>query len=166
LRQVTALVYPLLSLPNKTDDFKAEAPETRTLDGAAYLANAMPDDYAAMQFLGQVAPGVIVEAVGGQYSEYARVATYTGLPGVLGWPGHESQWRGGAAEMGSREADIKTLYTTFNWDDAQAIVKKYNIRYIYFGPLEAQTYAVYADKFDRHLGKIYQAGSVVVYEVP
>jgi YYY domain-containing protein len=163
---VVGLAYPLLSIPNKTNNFNAGKPDMRTLDGAAYLAMYSPDDYAAIQFLTTAPLGVVAEAVGGSYSEYARVATYAGQPNVLGWPGHEGQWRGGYDEQGSRFDDISALYQTNDWGVASDVIAKYNIRYIYVGPLERRTYGVYEDKFAQHLPVIYQQGQVTVYEVP
>jgi uncharacterized membrane protein len=159
------LVYPVLSLPSKTDNFKANHPEQRTLDGGAYLANTMPDDYQAIQFMEKLGPGVVAEAVGGQYSEYARIATYTGMPTVLGWPGHEGQWRDQTLQ-GSREQDIETLYTSNDWATAQEIIDRYNIRYIIVGNLERTTYQVNEDKFNRFLKPVFQQGNITVYEVP
>ena len=52
----------------------------------------------------------MAEAVGGSYSGYACVSRLSGYPTVLGWPGHELQWRGGGEEIGSRENDIQQLY--------------------------------------------------------
>jgi len=111
-------------------------------------------------------PGVILEAVGGSYSQYARISTHTGLPTVLGWPGHEVQWRGGTREMGSREADIATLYTTPDWQTARDILTRYHVRYVYLGPLERQTYPVSDFKFRTYLQVVFQQGGVTVYEVP
>jgi YYY domain-containing protein len=159
------LVYPVFSLPKKTDNFKIAHPEQRTLDGAAYLANIMPDDYQAIQFMQRLDPGVVAEAVGGQYSEYARVATFTGMPTVLGWPGHESQWRDSTLQ-GTRAQDIETLYTTNDWTTAQEIIDRYHIRYVYVGNLERSTYRVNEEKFNRFLKPVFEQGSVTIYEVP
>jgi YYY domain-containing protein len=162
------LVYPAFSLPNKTDDFKIKNPEQRTLDGSAYLAYSMPDDYTAFQFMQELEPGVVAEAVGpggGQYSEYARVATYTGMPTVLGWSGHEGQWRDGVLQ-GSRQDDIAALYSIDDWFAAQEIIDRYDIRYVYVGNLERSTYHVNEEKFNMFLKPIYQQGSVTIYEVP
>jgi uncharacterized membrane protein len=159
------LFYPVFSLPEKTDNFKAEHPEQRTLDGAAYLANMMPDDYQAIQFMQKLDPGVVAEAVKDSYSEYARVATFTGMPTVLGWDNHESQWRDYALQ-GTRKADIEMLYTTNDWATTQEIINRYNIRYIYVGNLERNTYNVNEEKFNRFLKPVFQQGSVTVYEVP
>jgi len=159
------LVYPIFSIPNKTDSFKANNPEQRTLDGSAYLANTMPDDYKAFQFMRGLEPGVVAEAVGGQYSEYARVSTFTGMPTVLGWPGHEGQWRD-ASLQGTRQVDIESLYSTPDWDATQMIINQYHIHYIYIGNLERTTYRVNEEKFGRYLKLIYQQGTVTIYEVP
>ena len=159
------LAYPIFSLPTKTDDFKIDNPEQRTLDGSAYLAVYMPDDYQAIQFMQGLEPGVVAEAVGGQYSEYARISTYTGMPTVLGWPGHETQWRDGAL-LGSRESDIETLYSTPDWGTTKSIIDRYDIRYIVVGGLERGKYRVNEEKFNNFLKPIYQQGNTTIYEVP
>jgi uncharacterized membrane protein len=85
---------------------------------------------------------------------------------VQGWGGHEAQWRGGAREMGSRESDIIRLYTTSDWEEAEAIIEKYQIRYIYIGSSEVRTYRVEEDKFRANLVRIYSNPTVVIYEAP
>jgi YYY domain-containing protein len=160
------LTYPVLALPNRTENFEVANPETRTLDGAASLGIYNPDDYAAIQWLARAKPGIVVEAVGGAYSESARVSTFSGQPTVLGWANHEGQWRGGSAEMGSRADDIALLYTTSNWTEAENILKQYNIRYVYIGRLERTTYVVDERKFSANLSEVYKQGQVVIYEVP
>jgi uncharacterized membrane protein len=116
--------------------------------------------------LGTAPDGVIAEAIGGSYSAYARISTYTGLQTVLGWPGHEGQWRGGYEEQGSRQDDIKLLYSTAKWETANGILQKYNIRYVYIGTLERTTYSVQEEKFRTHLKIVFQQGLVTIYEVP
>lgn len=163
---LAGLIYPALSLPNKTDNFNLNTPERRTIDGAAYLGTYNPDDYLAIQWLTLARPGTVAEAVGGSYTEFARVSTYSGQPSVLGWPGHESQWRGGSTEMNGRSEDLAKLYTTSNWIETQTILKRYDIRYVYLGPLERSTYAVDDRKFSTNLSEAYNQGQVVIYEVP
>jgi uncharacterized membrane protein len=112
-----------------------------------------------------------VEAVGGSYSysngvDYERISTHTGLPTVLGWVGHELQWRGGTQEMGSRESDVNLLYETGDWQQALSIIQMYQIRYIYIGDVERSTYKVNPDKFSMNLPVIFSNTSVTIYEVP
>ena len=110
--------------------------------------------------------GVVAEAIGGSYTGFGRISEYTGLPTVLGWPGHESQWRGTSAPQGNRAEDIATLYTTPDWGTAQDILSRYNIRYVYIGGLERSTYPVHEDKFVRNMAQVFQQGTVTVYEAP
>ena len=159
----SALVYPSLMILNKTNSFK---PQIWTLNGNAYINLYRPDEDLAMNWLKTQTRGTIAEAVGGSYTEYARVSEQTGFPAVLGWPGHEGQWRGGYTEVGSREQEIKTLYESINWDEVKTIISRYGIRYIYVGYLENSTYTVSTKKFDDNLKVIYQNNSVVIYEVP
>lgn len=158
---ITGLVYPLLAYPNRTNNFRP--PEGWTLDAAAFLERQNPDEGLAVRWLRSVPLGVLAEAVGGSYSQYARVSMVTGLPTVIGWPGHELQWRGSAEPLGTRQQDIAMLYETRDWDTAWQILQRYNIRYVYVGPLERSTYRVFDEKFRLH-GQTYSFGSVVIYE--
>ncbi|MHB8136625.1 MAG: DUF2298 domain-containing protein, partial [Anaerolineaceae bacterium] len=160
---IGGLAYPLVMLGNKTNNFK---PVTFTLDGNEYLARNNPDDYAAIQWLSQQPLGVVTEAIGGSYSDYARISTRTGMPTVLGWPGHEGQWRGGYTEVGSRETDIKTIYTSTDWILVSSLIERYNIRYIYLGPLEVSSYNTDGSLFAANLPLVYQNNGVSIYEVP
>jgi YYY domain-containing protein len=159
-----SLAYPILSLWNKTNGF--QPPAGFTLDGTAYIQRENPDEAAAIRWLNSTTQGVIAEAVGGSYTNFARISTNTGLSTVLGWPGHESQWRGGSTEQGNRQQDIQTLYSTSTWSTAEAILKQYDIRYVYIGSLERTTYTVNEAKFQRHLESVFHQGQVVIYQVP
>jgi YYY domain-containing protein len=162
-----ALVYPVFSLWDKTRGF--DPPNGLTLDGAAYIARQSPPEMAAIQWLRSAPLGVIVEAVrpdGGQYSDFGRVAAHSGMPTVLGWIGHQIQWRGGSAEIGSRQADIERLYTTRSWEQAEQVIRQYDIRYVVVGPRERSTYRLFEAKFDRLLVPVFSQGDMVIYEAP
>ncbi len=163
---VAGLAYPILGISNKTNNF--DPPSGLTLDGADHLNRESPEDAAAIHYL-QTAPlGVVAEAASplGSYTNYARISTHTGLPTVLGWPFHESQWRGDSAPQGSREADLRTLYETPDWETAKIIIDRYQIRYIVVGFLEQTTYRVSETKFQQHLIVLFQVGNTVIYGVP
>jgi YYY domain-containing protein len=168
------LVYPLFSLWNKTNGFQ---PAGWTLDSTAYLARQSPDEMSAVQWLQAAPPGVIAEAVpqgGGSYTESARMATLSGQPGVLGWVGHENQWRGdtGAVAIGSRQSDLERLFCGRDWEETQAILEQYQIRYIVIGNLERSIYqanngscplGVMDEKFQRYLTPAFQSGPVTIF---
>jgi YYY domain-containing protein len=102
-------------------------------------------DYRALQWIKQnIKKGtpVILETTWDQYRGYNRISSFTGLPGVLGWPGHENQWRGkhGDKEIGVRHADVDTIYTTNDINLAMSLINKYKIEYVYVGALEIDRY--------------------------
>ena len=160
---LVGLTYPILSVFNKTNNFKP--PFGFTLDDFERVQRENPDEAAAIQWLRSAPDGVVVEATGNPYSSYARISIYTGLPTVLGWGNHEGQWRDQALQ-GTRKDDIATLYTTSDWNVTQDIINRYDIRYIYIGNLERSTYQVNEEKFNRFLRPAFQQGSVIIYGVP
>jgi hypothetical protein len=164
LALIAGLVYPILAFLNKANNF--DPPFDYTFDSSAHLDIYNPEDAAAIRYFQSAPLGIVAEAVGGSYSNYARISTYTGLPTVLGWPWHEYQWRGNWDAHGTREADIKTLYEVPNWETAQSIIDRYQIRYIVVGNLERTTYNVNETKFQQHLAVLFQVGNTVVYGVP
>jgi YYY domain-containing protein len=136
-----------------------------TLDGTQDSPYLSTDDWVIVTWLQNAAHGVVAEAVGGSYSDYARISTHSGQPTVLGWGFHEVQWRGTSEETDIRTSDVRTLYETGSWDTTLEIIEKYNIRYIYLGSLEQRTYFVNPVKFERNLPSI-QQGNVTLYIVP
>jgi len=158
-----SLTYPALSIANKTNDFNPTF--GWTLDDFTRIQHTTPDEAAAIEWLKSAPDGVVAEAVGGGYTSYGRISEYTGLPTVINWPDHESQWGRTSADLGTRQDDIKTLYSTPNWQAALAIINQYNIQYIYIGDLERSTYPVQEDKFRAHLMQVFHQGNVTIYEV-
>jgi YYY domain-containing protein len=166
---VAGLAYPVIAVPTKTGDFAGEP----TLDGTAFLEGLYPDDVAAIRWLQANADpdSVVLEAVGGQYSTYGRVAELSGLPTVLGWPGHELQWRGpeGMGRLaGGREDDICTLYGTRDSATTWKLLGRYGVDYVFVGVLERN--ADYATpgglaKFDHLLTPVFRQGQTVIYRV-
>jgi uncharacterized membrane protein len=159
---LASLPYPVFGLLSRTNQFR---PAEWTLDGAAYIERYNPDEMEAIRWLQQAPYGVVAEAVGGSYTGYARVSTHSGLPTVLGWVGHELQWRGGAEEIGSREPDIASLYRARSWDQASAVIEKYSIRYIYVGATERRDFRPNESMLQQHLPVVFQNNSVTIYEV-
>lgn len=153
------LVYPVYAFSDV-----ASRPEGRplTLDGSTFLPLEARE---AIAWLQHAQPGVLAEAVGGSYTGFARYATFSGQPSVMGWPGHEGQWRGGNVDFG-RITDIETLYSTADWATAQAILERYNIRYVVVGDLERSSYAVNEAKFQARLQPAFQNGLVTIYIAP
>jgi YYY domain-containing protein len=160
-------VYLIGSLPSKTDDF-AGPPH---LDGMAYFAKDYPNDWAAIHWLDDNVPGpaVILEGSRGAYwieGRSSRFSMATGLPTLMGWANHESQWRGEYFNsVASRQDDIRTIYQTRDWNVAQALLDKYDIEYVIVSSLERDWYRpVFTAKFDRFMHRVFEQGDVVIYQ--
>ncbi len=118
------------------------------LGGNSYLS---ADELQAIDWLQERAQGqefVIAEATGGQYSEYGRISAATGAPTILGWGGHEDQWRGSSEPRAGRFEDVNTLYQTTDMAAVQAILRKYGVTYIYVGEIERRLQGVQLAKFE------------------
>jgi YYY domain-containing protein len=112
-----------------------------TLDGLGWLRIRAPGDVAAIGWLRAHTPGsaVVLEGVGPDYSAFGhgRISTFTGRSAVLGWAGHEVQW---SHDPGSREADVKALYTTTDAATARPLLARYRVGYVVVGPIERTDY--------------------------
>jgi uncharacterized membrane protein len=153
----TGLIYPLFSFSDITSN------PVGSLDGAAYLS---PDAGQAIQWLQQAPLGTLVEAVGGSYdANFARYASHSGQPGLIGWPGHEGQWRNGIVDW-ARIDDIRTLYSAGDWQTAQAILDKYEVKYLVIGEVERSTYLVSENLFAENLVIAFQNPGVTIFQIP
>src|SRR5581483_5428372 len=108
-----------------------------------YMKAMYPADYDAIQWMqahikAGDKPPVILESYGDEYTEYARVSAATGLPTIMGWPGHEHQWRGDSAdpEKDARINDVNTLYNSPDVNVKKQLLDKYDVQYVYVGSLE------------------------------
>ena len=141
--------------------------EGHTLDGLAYLKVEEPGEYDAIAWLRDKAPpGRIVEAVGDDYSRYGNISASTGLPTLLGWKGHELQWRGSSELFAGREEDVAAIYSSGDPDRALRLLNDYGVRYVYLGSRERVAYGVSAlPEYDSFLKTVFQRDAVLVYEV-
>jgi YYY domain-containing protein len=167
---IFGLLYPFYAVQSRSIEYRGlPSSETRlpaTLDGLAYLKQYDWAEYDAIQWLRENVEGtpVILEATGGQYSSYGRVAAATGLPTVLGWAGHEYQWRGYTNEPGERAPAISTIYGSRSWNETASLLDQYNVSLIYYGRLERNDYGITPqDKFDENLEVAYKSQGVTIY---
>ena len=148
---------------------------TATLDGLQSLKNNSPEEYAAVQWLlvHSKQGDVILEGVpgsgqpSGDYDVNAgRMSQRTGLPTLLGWPGHEHQWRGGSYDpIQARFTDVVTVYRTGTPDQIKTVLARYNVRYIIVGDLELRTYGErVAARLDGIAGPAFSLGNTYIYE--
>ena len=108
----------------------------------------------------------MVEAVGEGYSEFGRISASTGVPTILGWPGHEHQWRGTKEPFQGREADVERIYRTEDVSEAQRLLDQYGVTFVYVGGRERRQYVPVAmDKFDELGTRMFEEGDIVIFRV-
>ncbi len=158
-------IYPVLATIGKSGGFGG----TPTLDGEAYVRKEHPQDYEAILWFRNISgQPVVLQAPGDLYQWNTYVTAFTGLPTVIGWAGHEKNWRYPYSyEVDARWSDAGTIYTSLNLNDVDALLRKYNVSYIYFGDAEAKKYSS-PKLFEAHperFEKVFEYGDVVVYKV-
>jgi YYY domain-containing protein len=163
LLAVAAIVYPVAGTYARKDGFS----RSPTLDGLGWLRDRAPGDPGAIAWLNDHATGdgAVLESVGDDYNAFghARISTFTGLPTVLGWPGHELQW---GHEQGSRRADVERMYESPTTAGAEGLLRRYGIRWVVVGPLERTEYGdACIAKWDRLGRRVYDRDGTTVWEL-
>ena len=125
------------------------------------------DERQAIEYFKQNAnyTDVILEAVGPDYSQFSRISSGTGLSTVLGWVGHEYQWRGNLEIINQRKDDIVRLYSSVDVDESQTLINKYDIEYIYIGENERNIYGDQGiNKFYKIMDLVYEESGVLIFK--
>jgi YYY domain-containing protein len=162
-----SLVYTVLGTPVRVRDrFPGERPPVGTLDGLAFMTVgrfSWPDedhpielkwDLEAIRWLQEDVEGtpVVAEATLAYYREHGgRVASYAGLPMLLGH--HQQGEQRWGSQTGPRSRVADALFNGADVGQAQRVIDDLHIRYIYIGQLERNYYnAAGLEKFDRMVG--------------
>ena len=162
---VASLYYPVGAALDRTGILsRGHTVQDNTLDGLAFLRGSEPGEYAAIVWLRSKAPwGRIAEAVGDDYSDHGRISASTGLPTILGWKGHELQWRGGSTAFAGRDEDVARIYQSQDVQVVRRLLEKYDVRYVYVGRRERARYGS-DQKFGDFMRIAFAQDDVVIYE--
>ncbi len=146
-----SLIYTALGTRDRVGDRFADLPPT--LDGTAYMTVAehwerdeifpLLWDYQAIRWLQENVEGspVVLEAHMDQYRWGGRIANYTGLPTILGWPWHQIQQRHGyRQQVHERAAHVRLAYETTDTTIATELLRRYDVAYVVVGELERLNY--------------------------
>jgi YYY domain-containing protein len=178
---LSVAVYPLAGTAARINDrFPGARPQVGTLDGMAFMTVGtytwenksieLKYDYDAIEWLLRNVKGspVVAEAAIGYYREFGvRVASFTGLPTLLGM--HQSEQRYDT-QVGQRDGEARTLFTEPDYARVADLAKRLHITYIYVGQLERVIYpAAGLTKFDRAVGSyldmVYENPRTKIYQV-
>lgn len=181
-----ALIYPVMGYYSRVHGF-AFAPH---LDGGATMAgafgehwNAYPDDWAVIVWMRENIPGapVILEAPAPRagYQHRGRISAFTGFPTLLGWGGHEYQWRGDEVQQNLRLPDLQQIFGPADAAQTLDLLRKWDVRYFILGeperryieevcqqPETACNPQRVIEKFSQILNPVFQQGSTTLYQVP
>jgi len=162
------LFYTVPALITKTDRFRMATP---TLDATAYIAVGSPNEMAAVDWVRtNTAPdALVVEGKGASYDAGRnRISTLTGRPTLLGWDGHESQWRGkayGTMAQGRPEV-LELIYSRGSTDEVIQALAQWQIDYVYVGPTERGQYGMTSlakERLTAAMDLVFEQGDVRIY---
>ncbi len=154
-------IYPFAATNTKSAGFANDP----NLDGMSHLRRGRPDDAAAIDWLRATQPRApIVEAVGNDYTDAGRFSTFGGVPTLVGWVGHEAQWRGPHPEVERRKELARRVYVDQDDSAWRKPLEDLGVGYIVVGTMERELYganagAAFADK----LRVVYESGGTRVY---
>lgn len=167
-----------------------------TLDGMAHLESSAPGDYEAIKYLRQNGRGsdVVLECCRDEYNNpghAGRVSSYTGIPTLVSWDGHEGQWRGGQPlllpDIARRRTLVNSIYQGRDPDDPNKpldaprllqLLQANNVTYVFVGAVERgeggaagrfpeERVTPEAEQlFQQALKVEFTSGSTIIYKVP
>ncbi|MCY3900456.1 MAG: DUF2298 domain-containing protein [Caldilineaceae bacterium] len=162
---IASLVYPVAGAYAK---IKGSGTRVPTLNGLAYVGE---DELAVIDWIRRNTrpESVVLEAKGASYRiSSARISAATGRATLLGWDGHEAQWRGRAyGEMAAGRADaIQTLYRFPRPSTLEEALDRWKIDYVLVGPEERAQYGI-TPLLESRLGQVlevaFEQGGYRVY---
>jgi uncharacterized membrane protein len=115
----------------------------------------------------------LIETVGLGYNSWgSRYSIFTGIPALMGWDGHVSEWVGAteSERIRLRRAATEEIFNTTDRERAKSLLDAYGVRLVVVGPLEKgmldpqKHYAAEGlAKFDGWLPLVYKNPGVSIY---
>ena len=129
---------------SKTDHTGAYKP-INTINGFEYIKHTTPSEFNSINWINKNITeqnATMVEATGTPYGIYSRIVMNTGIPTMVGWvkAAHLKQRAVKEEDINKRAEDTEKIYTTTEAYKAYDLLKKYNINYVYIGPIETDKY--------------------------
>ncbi len=151
---------------------RADGSDALRLDGLAHLDSSAPAEAELIRWVREETPRDAVVLQGARVPcpenpggcddwkpELARVASATGRPTVIGWAGHEKQWREDQEDISRRQDHVKEIYETTDLVAARALLRRYGVDYVIVGPRERELYGVEGlAKFSELGSPVFQSG--------
>ena len=123
-----------------------------TLDGLQHVRVTHPDEYRGIDWIRSQTPrnaivleSAVVQCSGNpsgcsSFTQAGRISSSTGRPTIIGWEGHERQWRASSVHIKGRKEDVAQIYQTEDIDIARGLLKAYQVEYVVVGHRERGAY--------------------------
>jgi uncharacterized membrane protein len=161
---ISSIYFPVAAAVSKTTA-SGLGPELNSL---SFLERSDSDELNVISDINAVATkdDVLVEAVGGSYTDFARISEASGVPAVIGWVFHETQWHGSDELFADRENDVRDIYTTEDSAELKRLTSKYGLTMVVVGPRERSTYGnIDLAMFDTLGDRIIEHGKYTVFSI-
>lgn len=139
--------------------------DSPTLDAQAYIEDRHPEEAAAIEWLSDLeGQPTMVSAPGVEIYQWVNgPSSMTGIPTVAGWA-HEIGYRG-EEDYRRRVHDVEILFDTGEAESRAVLLEKYDVEYIYVGPIERERYDTRAYEAEPGISVAYQDDHVTIYRV-
>ena len=138
------------------------------LDALAYLDRAAPGEAAALRWArAELDPheALLLEAVGPSYGSGNRVSAASGVPTLLGWPGHELQWRRDPP-IGELLALVERAYAAGATEETRRLLRGRGVTHVYLGAEERRQHGDGVAQRFEGWPVVFEAAGVRVVRVP
>lgn len=139
-----------------------------TLNGLSYVEKTTPGEFELIEWVVRntdkesvILEGSLVRCEANPIGcndwdpSLGRIAAATGRPTILGWEGHERQWRADHTILEDRQDDVREIYATTDLLKAKTLISKYAVDYIVISDSELNVYG------SKGKEKFIELGSVV-----
>jgi len=136
-------------------------------DAEALFRTLYPGDAEAASFVAARASSgeAVLEETGEPYTWSSRIATFSGVPTVLGWGNHEAVWRQGWQGVLERSADVQSIYQEPTAGRPCDLVRRYGVRWIVIGERERRRYGADAGRVALAGRAAFESRGTSVYDV-
>jgi YYY domain-containing protein len=142
---LSSLAYTAAAVDSVTSGSRASG--RLTLDALDYVRVDAPDEWAVIEWTRSHTPpqARVLQAPGSSYeASQCRLSVATGRPTLLGWEGHERQWRGrefDAMAAGRAEA-LEAVYGAADPEGMRRALLGWRIDYVLVGEEERRRYGI------------------------